>query len=250
MKVKAKRFWEIDALRGIAIIMMIIFHIIFDLNYFGIYRFDVSSSFWFIFARLTASIFIFLVGVSLTISYARTTKQEKYKGKHALFGKYLKRGLKIFCLGLVITFATWISIGYGFIVFGILHFIGLSIVLAYPFLKSRFWDFYLPLGAFLIIAGLLLRTLTFSSPWLMWLGFTPTNFYTFDYFPLLPWFGIVLIGLYFGNLLYPNGLQRFKVKDLSKLPLVKTLSFLGRHSLVIYFLHQPIVIALLYLFVL
>jgi uncharacterized membrane protein len=158
--------------------------------------------------------------------------------------------LKIFSLGLVITLATWVLIGHGFIVFGILHFIGLSIILAYPFLKFKLWDFYLPFGAFLILAGLVLSTVTFSSPWLLWLGFIPIGFYTFDYFPILPWFGIVLIGLYFGNLLYPDSMQRFKIRDFSKSSLVRFLSFLGRHSLIIYFLHQPILIALLYFFVL
>ena len=64
VNIETKRFWEIDALRGVAIIMMVIFHTVFDLNYFGSYGFDLYSGLWFYVARATATIFIFLVGVS------------------------------------------------------------------------------------------------------------------------------------------------------------------------------------------
>jgi uncharacterized membrane protein len=245
-----ERFWEIDFLRGVAVIMMIIFHIFFDLNYFNIYNVDLVSGFWFLFARLIASTFIFLVGITLTISYARAVKQRKYRAEKRLFGKYLKRGLKIFSLGLIVTLFTWIFIREGFIIFGILHFIGLSIILAYPFLKFRFWNFYLVLGLVITLVGIFLTNSIFDFPWLLWLGIVPRNFFTLDYFPLFPWFGAVLIGLFFGNLLYSNGIRRFRVKDISKLLPVRFFSFLGRHSLFIYFIHQPIIIVLLYLIVL
>ena len=111
------RYWEIDFLRGVAIIMMIVFHAIFDFTFFSSYEIDLQSGFWWLFARITASIFIFLVGISLTLSYSR--KKE--------FSKYLYRGTKIFSWGLVITLVTWIFLSQGFIAFGILHFIGLSI---------------------------------------------------------------------------------------------------------------------------
>ena len=179
-----KRFWEIDTLRGIAIIMMITFHTIFDLNYFGHYTFNLQSGFWFFFARLTASIFIFLVGLSLTISYGRAIKE--YKTELALFGKYLKRGLKLFSLGLVISLVTWFLFREGFIIFGILHFIGVSIILAYPLLKLR--CNYLILGIAIIVSVFLLKDFAFT-PWLLWL-LPWKNFYTLDYFPLLPWFGL------------------------------------------------------------
>ena len=120
--------------------------------------------------------------------------------------KYLQRGLKIFGLGLIITLATWIWPGEGFIVFGALHCIGISIILAYPFLRFRYQN--LLLGIILISIGIILKNFTFDFYWLLWLGFTPSTFYTVDYFPLLPWLGVVLIGIFVGNIIYPNFKRR------------------------------------------
>ncbi|NIM47536.1 MAG: DUF1624 domain-containing protein, partial [Candidatus Aenigmarchaeota archaeon] len=89
------------------------------------------------------------------------------------------------------------------------------------------------------------RNFSFDFSWLLWLGFTPKNYYTFDYFPILPWFGITLLGIYFGNLLYKNGKRRFKIKDVSNVSIVKFLTFLGRKSLIIYLVHQPLLVIFL-----
>lgn len=237
----AKRFWEIDSLRGIAIVMMIAFHFFYDLNYFKVYSINVYEGFWWAFARATATIFIFLVGISLTLSYARAKKS---RTKADLGKKYFLRGIKIFSWGLLITAMTWIFLKEGFVVFGILHFIGIAIVLAYLFLGLKFWN--LLLGIIFIFFGLYLKSITFDFYWLIWLGLKPNYFYAIDYFPLLPWFGVVLIGLFFGKMLYPKGKRVFYIADLSKVSFIKALSFLGRNSLLIYLIHQPILIALLY----
>ncbi len=241
-----KRFWEVDSLRGIAIVMMVTFHLIFDLYYFGVYNFDVHSGFLWWFARITASMFIFLVGVSLSLSYSRTILKGNYGTQNQLFFKYLKRGLKIFGYGLIITAVTWIFIGNGFIIFGILHLIGIAIILEYPFLKRKYIN--LILGSFFIAAGIYLMSFTFDFYGLLWLGFTPYNFYTLDYFPLLPWLGVVSLGIFLGNTLYENYNRRFKLPDLSKNVLIKFSGFLGKHSLLIYLIHQPILLFILYLF--
>jgi len=162
-----------------------------------------------------------------------------------LFAKYLKRGIKIFCWGLAITLVTWIFFRQEFIIFGVLHFIGLSIILAYPLLKYKWQN--LALGAFFIAAGFYLKTLAFNFSWLMWLGFIPKYLYTLDYFPLLPWFGVVLTGLFFGNLFYKNNKRIFRIADWSKNYAARFFSFLGRHSLFIYLVHQPALIGLIYL---
>ena len=94
-----KRFWEIDFLRGLAIIMMILFHLLYDLTYFGEYNLNVHSGFWLYFGRMTATIFILLVGISLTLSFSRAEKKQNAKKK--VYQKYLKRGLKVFSWGLI-----------------------------------------------------------------------------------------------------------------------------------------------------
>jgi uncharacterized membrane protein len=246
-----KRFWEIDVLRGLAILMMITYHLIFDLYYFGVFPFNISSGVWWWFARSTAFLFLFLVGISLTLSYTRAElteqKQEKknLQEKTSLFPKYLKRGAKIFSLGLLITLATWIFIPEDFIVFGVLHFIGIAIILEYPFLNKKYLN--LTLGIIFIIAGFVLAQFTVDYPWLLWVGLKPAGFITVDYFPLLPWLGVVSLGLFAGKTLYPDYKRRFHLPDLSKNPFTGIFSFLGRHSLLIYLLHQPILIMLLYL---
>jgi uncharacterized membrane protein len=144
---------------------------------------------------------------------------------------------------------TWIFIRGEFIIFGILHFIGLAIILQYPFLKynKKYRYLNLAVGVIFIIVGTYLSMFTFNFTWLLWLGFVPQNLFTLDYFPLLPWFGVVSMGIFFASILYRGYKRRYKLPNLSnKLP-VRILTFIGRHSLVIYFIHQPILIGVLYL---
>ena len=231
-------------MRGIAIIMMITFHLLYDLNYFGGYDLNLHSSFWLYFGRVTATIFILLVGISLTISYSRAKRKQRKR----IYLKYLKRGLRIFSWGLLITLVTWLFLRAGFVVFGVLHLIGISIIMAYPFLKLRFWNL-LP-GVIVISLGLYLKGFTFGFSWFTWLGVTSKQFYTIDYFPILPWFGVVLIGLFLGYLIYPDCTRRFNLFNLSNFAVIRLLCFFGRHSLLIYLIHQPILIAIIYLWIL
>lgn len=237
-----RRYWEIDFLRGIAVIMMVLYNYLFALVFFNIVNVNVSSGFWWLFARLTAGTFILLVGVSLSISYARVSNLPD------LHKKYFKRGAKIFFFGLLITLVTWIYPNKGFIVFGILHFIGISVILGYFFVKYKYEN--LVIGMTLILTGIFLSQLIFDFPWLLWLGFIPANFYTLDYFPLLPWFGATLIGLFIGKMLYPVGKRNFSFKEYSEKTAVKQFCYLGRHSLGIYLLHQPLFVGILYVFIL
>jgi len=240
-----ERFWEIDLLRGIAVIMMIPFHFLYDLNHFDIYKISLYSGYSLIYVYVGASIFILLVGISLALSYSKV-KKDLSKKEWQL--KYLQRGLKIFGLGLLITLATWIYLDEGFIVFGALHCIGISIILAYPFLQLRYLN--LAIGTILVFIGIILKSFTFDFNWLLWLGFRPAQFYTADYFPLLPWFGVVLIGIFIGNSLYQNNTRRFQLKDLSQSVFVRFTGFLGKNSLIIYLVHQPILIGIICLLLL
>ncbi|MGF3554613.1 MAG: heparan-alpha-glucosaminide N-acetyltransferase [Thermoplasmatota archaeon] len=236
---KNTRLWEIDALRGIAVIMMIIFHVLYDLNYFQHISINLHNNFFYVHVYFTASLFLVLVGISMTLSYS---KAKKILTKKKLFWKFLKRGFFIFCLGLLITLVSWLYLQNGFIIFGVLHCIGISIILAYPFIRYIIQPFIL--GLLIITVGIFLKTLTFDFPWLLWLGFTPHNFYTIDYFPLLPWFGVILIGISLGNIFYENGLRTFTLKDKTHFKIINITTFLGRHSLIIYFLHQIILISM------
>jgi uncharacterized membrane protein len=235
------RFWEVDLLRGAAVIMMISFHFAFDLSYFGLCPLEIYSGAWFLLARSAAGLFLLLVGISLVLSASRAEQQN---GK--ILPHLLRRGLWIFSLGMGLTLATYILIGEGFIVFGVLHLIGISIILSYPFLKRQRLSALL--GLSIILAGWSLQGMEFDYPWLLWLGLTPAGFYSLDYFPLLPWWGVVLVGISLGNFFYRGYRRRVQLPDLSSFPPIMPLLVLGRNSLLIYLVHQPILVAMLLFF--
>jgi uncharacterized membrane protein len=240
---RSDRLWEVDALRGIAILMMVVYHLMWDLASLGGYDIAVRSGFWHAWQMTTASLFTGLVGLSLTLSYNRE-RQSHPTG--SLWSKYLMRGLTIFTWGLVIGVVTFLALGADYYVrFGILHLIGLSIIIAYPFLPPRRVWLNLALGVLLIGLGAVIPPLGIDMPWLEWLAPTPGS--GVDYAPLIPWFGRVLIGVFLGNLLYPGGARRFSLPDLSQLAVVRALRLLGQNSLLIYLVHQPILIATLVL---
>ena len=243
LNIKQDRLWEIDFLRGIAIILMIFFHIIFDLNFYSITNFNISSGILFFIARLSATMFITIAGISLSISYSRVKNK---LNKKDILKKFLKRGLKILLLGIFISFVTWFYIPEAFIIFGVLHFIGLSIILSQLFIRFRYLNILF--GLFFIIIGFFLRFFTFDFYFLLPLGFVPNNFWTVDYFPLFPWFGVILMGIFIGNFIYPDSKRNYNIVNLSKNEFILSICFLGRNSLFIYFLHQPIIIIFILIF--
>ncbi len=236
LRITNARLWEIDALRGVAIIMMTIFHLMWDLWFFRILP-DVVlyAGFWKYFQRTTAILFLLLVGVSLTISY-----RAEQRNRVLSYRKYLLRGLRIFGYGLVISLAVWLA-NVGYVHFGILHCIGVSILLAYPLLPYRWPN--LGLWAVFFVLGGWLETVRVDFPWLVWLGLTPPNYAPNDYFPLIPWFGVVLLGVFLGNTFYNAQGRLLPLPDFSAFAPVRFLRFLGRHSLLIYLIHQPLLLA-------
>ena len=220
--------------------MMVVYHLMYDLDYFGGYPIESTSGFWARFADATAGTFLFLVGVSLAISYSRASAGGPGRG---LFGKYLLRGLRILAYGMVLT-AVFFLLGMGVVAFGILHLIGVSIILAYPLLRYRFAN--LILGLSLIAVGVYMRIegVSSESPWLLPFGVVPESLVMPDYRPLLPWFGVVLLGVFAGNVVYGGGRRPALFAGKAPAP-ARPLLPLGRNSLFIYLVHQPILIALL-----
>jgi len=228
------RFWEVDAARGVATLMMVVYHFTYDLYAFGGYDVDAVSGFWARFADATASLFLLLVGVSLAITAARGDGRGGFR-------PYLLRGLKIFGYGMLLT-AVFLVFGMGIVAFGILHLIGVSIILAYPFLNLRFTNLFLGVTVFAI--GLYVQAGDpTGSPWLLPFGVVPEGWIMPDYRPLLPWFGVVLIGLFLGNVVYGKG--RPTALPVRSPAVARPLLPLGRNSLPIYLVHQPLLVALL-----
>ncbi|MFH1750760.1 MAG: heparan-alpha-glucosaminide N-acetyltransferase [Candidatus Micrarchaeota archaeon] len=242
------RFWQIDFARGIAVILMVAYNWLFALVYLERANFPIHDVPYWLLARLIAFSFVFLAGISLSISYARSRKK---LNAQALNRKYLLRGLKIFGMGLLITLATYLYEPSATIWFGVLHLIGVSILLAIPMMGLKRKGKAFGIAALAIGLGVILQQSTFDFPYLLWLGLWPTGWNTFDYFPLLPWFGFFLLGIISWKKYFigraGNARPVFNQKSLKVPPLTAPIAFLGRHSLFVYLVHQPILLLMLML---
>ena len=131
------------------------------------------------------------------------------------------------------------------IFFGILHFITVASVLGLLFVRLKIIN--LLLGISLILIGQFIEYPIFNQPYLQWFGLMTTLPIAVDYVPLLPWFGVVLIGVYLGPLLAQQPTNSFLRRWQSNHPVSNVLALGGRHSLHIYMLHQPLFLGCLYI---
>lgn len=225
-----------DVLRGLAIVAMVVFHLAFDLNYFGIIEADFYSDSGLVATRnAIVAMFLLLVGISMTLALRN--------GIH--WDRYLKRLTVLALCALAVSLGSWLMFPQSWIFFGVLHFIAAASVIALAF--RRFYRANLLIGLGVILFGLTVSHPTFDTPGLRWIGLVTTKPITEDYVPLLPWFGVVLIGMFLGKL----SLQRIDFSILAErqptTPVGMTLALMGRHSLAIYLLHQPLLLAAIWL---
>jgi len=229
-----ERIVEVDTVRGIAIVMMVIYHFFLDMDFFQISEIDLSGISWIVFQRAIAFTFVFIAGISLVLM------KRKKKGKW----DYVKRAAFLGAIALVITAVTWIYPHERFIMFGIIHLIALSTLIAPLFFSLGSWN--LLLAIVLIIGGFFLGTAPIEgTDYFFWLGVYSPSYWPLDYYPLIPWFGIILLEMYSGQRLFTTqNIERMK-NDGTKNILIQKLAFLGRNSLLIYLIHQPILVALI-----
>jgi len=233
---KPVRYELLDVLRGSAILMMFSFHFSYDLNNFHYIQTDFyHNPFWLNYRTLIVSSFLSVMGMSLYVAHHRGLQKQKY----------LQRLAWLVLCALLISAATRYWAGSRFIYFGILHFIAVASVLALPFVRL-YWSNLL-LGVGIIIIGNQL-SLAFMNPrYLNWIGLMQGKPLTDDYVPLFPWFGVVLLGIFFARWALSEGNFPGFGRWQSRLAVFRVLRFGGRHSLLIYMLHQPIFIGCLYL---
>jgi len=217
----ALRLMEIDALRGVAIVGMILFHAAFDWMLLGMWDFDPYGWPLIIAVRAIQFLFLGLVGVSVALSR---------RG----FREQLKRGAMIFGCGMLVTGATWILFPEEYVKFGVLHFIGVAVPIV-ALLKGK-RALALGLAAVSFFVGEYFLSLSVGSGWLFWLGLKNPGFSSLDYFPIFPWLAVVLVGLVVGEIFY----AKRQPTRLAALTRVNGLTALGKHSLAIYLLHQPV----------
>jgi len=210
---------------------MIVYHFAFDLRFFGITASDFEHDpLWLGFRAVIVSLFMGLVGVSLVLADRAGASPEHFWRRIAL----------IAACALAVSAGSWIAFPRSFIYFGILHCIAVASVLAWPLVRRPMISFVV--GSAVIVAGLALSHPAFDVTALSAVGFVTHKPFTEDYVPLAPWAGIVFVGIALGELL---ARQSFKiVVPLANAPAV--LRWLGRHSLAVYMIHQPILLGALW----
>ena len=230
------RYGLIDTLRGFWLLNMIAFHLCYDI--FVIYGYD---SMWYahtgvvIWERCICTGFILLSGISLHFS------------RHPF-----RRGIIINLAGFLITAVTFFAMPSQVVWFGVLNLIGTAMLIAAAL--RRLFDRINPyLGAalslllFAVVYGVPHRYIGFFGwkicavpdflyqfKYAAFLGFPSEGFYSSDYFPLIPWIFIFFLGYFLCSV--AARLHREELFRRGFAPL----SFLGRHSLLIYLLHQPV----------
>ena len=225
----------IDYVRTIALVGMVIFHFVFDFSSFGLLSPGLARTpFWWVFARVVASSFIFLAGVSLFLAHGEGLKP----------AKFLRRLGVLILAAAGISLATYLVEPGSFVYFGILHSIALSSVIGLLFLRApALVTAAAALGAFVLpryVGGGV-----FDHPALVWTGLATQVPPSMDYVPTFPWIAAFLMGLAFAKGTRGAGFWRFA----PALPpgLARALAWPGRHSLAIYLIHQPVLFGLAYL---
>lgn len=230
------RFPVIDITRGVAIIAMIIYHLCWDLAYFRFIPADVGyDPGWVLFARSILYSFLFLVGVGMALGSRGPTDWRRFWRRWALLA-----------LGaLAITVATWFAFPETFVYFGVLHAIALFTLLALPLRRAPSWLIGLIALVVLALPALFANELFNLKHW-SWLGFwtvaPPTN----DLVPVFPSFAVVLLGLLGGRVLLTSRWSARLAAIAPSNPAARLLQFMGRWSLLIYLLHQPLLLAVLF----
>jgi uncharacterized membrane protein len=213
---------------------MVFYHVLYDLSELGGIKtilgveINLYGVFWLVAQNFFAGLFIILCGISSTLSRNN-----------------IRRALKLLGVAVIITAVTYIYNSSSAIHFGILHCLGVSILIyGLAFEKSKPWAC---LGAAAVVFGftaalfLLMRNVPVRFNWLLPFGITSHTYTSLDYFPLFPWFGVYLAGAALGKSIYAQ-----KQSLISKRLPETFINAAGRHSLLIYVVHQPVILAVLY----
>ena len=232
---RPQRLPAIDVLRGLAIVAMVIFHIGWDFYYFAIWSVDVTRELgWVVFQKSILSSFLVLAGMGLVLGHRH----------HIRWWNFWRREGFLVAAALLTTAGTYWMFPDYFVFFGVLHAIALFSLLGLPLLRLPHWAL-LVLGAVLVGVSFTYTDPAFTSRELGWIGFWPVSPETSDVVPLFPWFGVFVLGMGTMRLLAASDAAMAVLARPLDGPIWRVLRWMGRWSLPIYLLHQPLLIGLL-----
>ncbi len=223
----------LDLGRSAALLGMIVFHFARDMEMFGwLAPGTTLSGGWALFARLIAGLFIFLSGISFVLAHRQRIDW------HA----WARRVLAIAGSASLVTLVTYVAFPGQFIYFGILHAIAFFSVVGLIFLRVPVLLTSSAAFAMLVVEAAFGKSLI-STPWLAWTGLSTAVRPAMDFIPVVPWFAAFLCGMAFAEAAPPALFwARSTVSTVTRL-----LAWPGRHSLLIYLVHQPALIALFWI---
>jgi uncharacterized membrane protein len=237
------RLWEIDLMRTLAIGMMVVYHIGWDVHMLAPQvALDPFDGIWRALQVTCASTFLAVAGISYWIADQRARAQGL--SGLALWRRHARRGGEVLAAALLVSLATLLALGAEDAVrFGILHLVATAVLVVLP-LTVRLGAGNVVLGAAAIAVGLVLMDTGSYFPGALVLGLDPGETGV-DWYPLLPWVGACLVGVAIGAVLYPDGERGALLRPLTRAPRgAGTAGAPGRHSLPIYLVHQPVLIVL------
>lgn len=221
-----QRHGEIDVLRAAAIVLMVIFHLVYDLREFAGVNIDYQAPLWFAIGKTSALLFIFVSGLS------------------SGFSRFpVRRGVKVLFFGMVITVVTFLFMKEEYIRFGILHFLGVTMVLS-PFLSKLSSRTLWGLAACSALLGFWFADQAVGTSFLIPFGLIYEGFSSLDYYPLFPYLAVTLLGILAYRYFYAH---RVKPSLFSFLLNFRLIKWLSRNSLGIYLIHQPIILFILFM---
>jgi uncharacterized membrane protein len=237
------RLWEVDVVRTLAIGLMVVYHVAYDVDMLAAeVALDLRSGGWLALQILCGSTFLAVVGTSFWITHQRG--RSRGLGGVALWRRHARRGLQVLAAAALVSLATLLVLGGDDAVrFGILHLIATAMLVVLP-LMVRLGAWNAVLGVAAVGIGVVINDMGSDVPGALVLGFDP-GYAGEDWYPLLPWVGASLVGLAIGAVLYPDGERGPWLRSVLRRPrAAAAVGAPGRHALPIYLVHQPVLIVL------
>jgi len=232
------RVTALDNLKGVGIILMLILHAFFDLKTFspeGHFTFVwIPESAWHLGTRVIGVIFFFSAGISCWLKY--------HSGNEKTFKDFAQSSTTLFLAAAAVTLGTKLFTPEFIVYFGVLHCLACSRILTYPFLRLRYANLWI--GGLILASGFFLRQQEIETRGWIWLGVPSSEGSGGDWYPLIPWLGVSLLGIFAAGEI---SRRKAAIRIPRALNLPRFVGWLGKHSLAVYLIHQPVFVGAIFL---